>query len=145
MSAPHAHVKANDGKCSSKTPGQIADQLQSKLSAVEKLQYQLTSHELQFAQRMAEQELDAAEKAHITVGSSSSEASPSDVNDGEHRNGEKPGWWRVSVVFRKTSVTTNSLSKDYPYLDDHAKQTTNSTIDLCHGAAALLKFDQTHK
>ena len=57
-----------------KTPGEMKDDLHSQLSAVEKLQYQLTSHELQFAQRMAQKEQHAAEKAEVTVGSSSSDS-----------------------------------------------------------------------
>ena len=28
----------------------------------------------------------------------------------------------------ETSVTNNSLSKDYPHLDDHVKQITHETI-----------------
>lgn len=60
-----------------KTPEEIKDHLQSQLSAVEKLQYQLTAHELQFAQRMAQKEQQAAE-IKVTVVSSSS-----DSNEGE--------------------------------------------------------------
>lgn len=56
----------------------MKDHLQSQLSAVEKLQYQLTSHELQFAQRMAQKEQQAAEQIKVTVVSSSS-----DSNEGE--------------------------------------------------------------
>ena len=61
-----------------KTPGEIKDDLRTQLNAVEKLQYQLTSQELQFAQRMAQSEQDAAEKVKVTVVSSSSES-----NEGE--------------------------------------------------------------
>ena len=50
-----------------KTPGEMTDDLRSQLNAVEKLQYQLTSQELQFAQRMAQSEQDAAEKVKVTV------------------------------------------------------------------------------
>ena len=63
-----------------RTPGEMKDHLQNQLSAVEKLQYQLTSHELQFAQRMAQKEQQAAEQVQVTVASSSS-----DSNDGECR------------------------------------------------------------
>ena len=56
----------------------MKDHLQSQLGAVENLQYQLTSQELQFAQRMALKEQQAAEHVKITVASSSS-----DSNDGE--------------------------------------------------------------
>ena len=61
-----------------KTPGEMTDDLRSQLNAVEKLQYQLTSQELQFAQRMAQSEQHAAEKVKVTVVSSSSE-----TNEGE--------------------------------------------------------------
>lgn len=61
-----------------KTPEEIKDHLQSQLSAVKKLQYQLTAHELQFAQRMAQKEQQAAEQIKVTVVSSSS-----DSNEGE--------------------------------------------------------------
>lgn len=61
-----------------KTPEEMKDHLQSQLSAVEKLQYQLTAHELQFAQRMAQKEQQAAEQIKVTVVSSSS-----DSNEGE--------------------------------------------------------------
>ena len=61
-----------------KTPEEIKDHLQSQLNAVEKLQYQLTAHELQFAQRMAQKEQQAAEQIKVTVVSSSS-----DSNEGE--------------------------------------------------------------
>ncbi|KAL9957035.1 hypothetical protein ACROYT_G038619 [Oculina patagonica] len=62
--------KATGGK----TPGEMKDHLQSQLNAVEKLQYQLTSHELQFAQRMAQKEQEAAEQIKVTVVSSSSDS-----------------------------------------------------------------------
>ena len=61
-----------------KTPDEMKDHLQSQLSAVEKLQYQLTAHELQFAQRMAQKEQQAVEQIKVTVVSSSS-----DSNEGE--------------------------------------------------------------
>ena len=61
-----------------KTPGEMKDDIHSQLSAVEKLQYQLTSHELQFAQRMAQKEQHAVDKVQVTVVSSSS-----DSNEGE--------------------------------------------------------------
>ena len=57
-----------------RTPGEMREDLHGQLSAVEKLQYQLTSHELQFAQRMAQKEQYAAEKVQITVVSSSSDS-----------------------------------------------------------------------
>lgn len=57
-----------------KTPEEMKDHLQSQLSAVEKLQYQLTAHELQFAQRMAQKEQQAAEQIKVTVVSSSSDS-----------------------------------------------------------------------
>lgn len=63
-----------------RTPGETKDHLQSQLGAVENLQYQLTSQELQFAQRMALKEQQAAEHVKITVASTSS-----DSNDGESR------------------------------------------------------------
>ncbi|XP_015762342.1 PREDICTED: coiled-coil domain-containing protein 57-like [Acropora digitifera] len=44
-----------------RTPGELRQDLHGQLSAVEKLQYQLTSHELQFAQRMAQNAPCAAE------------------------------------------------------------------------------------
>ncbi len=56
----------------------MKDHLQSQLNAVERLQYQLTCHELQFAQRMAQKEQEAAEQIKVTVVSSSS-----DSNEGE--------------------------------------------------------------
>lgn len=59
----------------------MADQLQTKLSAMEKLQYALTSHELQVAQRMTEQQRAAAEHVHVNIRSSSSESSPRETND----------------------------------------------------------------
>ena len=52
----------------------MTDDLRSQLNAIEKLQYQLTSQELQFAQRMAQSEQHAAEKVKVTVVSSSSES-----------------------------------------------------------------------
>ena len=58
-----------------KTPGEMKDDLRSQLNAVEKLQYKLTSQELLFAQRMAQNEQHAAEKVKVTVVSSSSESS----------------------------------------------------------------------
>ena len=61
-----------------KTPSEMKNDLHSQLSAVEKLQYQLTSHELEFAQRMAQQEQLAAEKVKVTVVSSSSDSSESE-------------------------------------------------------------------
>ena len=61
-----------------KTPGEMTDDLRSQLNAIEKLQYQLTSQELQFAQRMAQSEQHAAEKVKVTVVSSSNES-----NEGE--------------------------------------------------------------
>ena len=39
----------------------------------------------------------------------------------------------VQVV--EMSVTNNSLSKDHPYLDDHAKQIRNNVIDQIHGSS----------
>ena len=57
-----------------RTPGEMREDLHGQLSAVEKLQYQLTSHELQFAQRMAQKEQYAAEKVQITAVSSSSDS-----------------------------------------------------------------------
>ena len=36
-------------------------------------------------------------------------------------------------------VTNNSLSKDYPHLDDHDKQITNSIVLFCMNI--LLGFD----
>ena len=64
-----------------KTPEEMKDHLQSQLSAVEKLQYQLTAHELQFAQRMVQKEQQAAEQIKVTVVSSSS-----DSNEGERNH-----------------------------------------------------------
>lgn len=58
------------------TPDEMTDQLQTKLSAMEKLQYALTTHELQVAQRMTEQEKIAAGQVRVTVRSSSSDTSP---------------------------------------------------------------------
>ena len=57
-----------------RTPGELRQDLHGQLSAVEKLQYQLTSHELQFAQRMAQKEQYAAEKVQISAVSSSSDS-----------------------------------------------------------------------
>ncbi|KAK2571834.1 Coiled-coil domain-containing protein 57 [Acropora cervicornis] len=57
-----------------RTPGELREDLHGQLSAVEKLQYQLTSHELQFAQRMAQKEQYAAEKVQISAVSSSSDS-----------------------------------------------------------------------
>ena len=61
------------------TPAEIADQVQGQLSAVEKLQYQLTTHELKYAKQKVQHEQNAADKARVTVvaSSSSSEASAS--------------------------------------------------------------------
>ena len=74
-------TEASSGKTPiGRTPGEMKDHLQSQLGAVENLQYQLTSQELQFAQRMALKEQQAAEHVKITVASSSS-----DSNDGECR------------------------------------------------------------
>jgi len=56
----------------------MTDDLRSRLNAVEKLQYRLTSQELQFAQRMAQSEQHAADKVKVSVVSSSSES-----NEGE--------------------------------------------------------------
>lgn len=62
-----------------KTPlSEMQNDLRSQLSAVEKLQYQLTSHELEFAQHMAKKEQLAAEKVKVTVVSSSSDSSESE-------------------------------------------------------------------
>ena len=63
-----------------KTPGEMKDHLKSQLSAVEKLQYQLTSHELQFAQRMAQKEQQAAEHIKVIVVSSSSDSNEAEGN-----------------------------------------------------------------
>lgn len=63
------------------TPDEITDELQTKLSAMEKLQYALTSHELQVAQRMAEQQRAAAGQIQVNVRSSSSDSSPTEAND----------------------------------------------------------------
>ena len=57
-----------------KTPRELNDDIHSQLNAVEKLQYQLTSHELQYAQRMAQSEQQAVDKAKVTVVSSSSDS-----------------------------------------------------------------------
>ena len=77
LPAQPSHPLANQVRMG-KTPGEIKDDIHSQLSAVEKLQYQLTSHELQFAQRMAQKEQHAADKVQVTVLSSSS-----DSNEGE--------------------------------------------------------------
>lgn len=66
-----------------RTPGELRQVLHGQLSAVEKLQYQLTSHELQFAQRMAQKEQYAAEKVQISAVSSSSDS-------GDGRNVQEP-------------------------------------------------------
>ncbi|XP_073246831.1 coiled-coil domain-containing protein 57-like [Porites lutea] len=57
-----------------KTPKELKDDIHSQLNAVEKLQYQLTSHELQYAQRMAQSEQQAVDKVKVTVVSSSSDS-----------------------------------------------------------------------
>ena len=57
-----------------KTPRELNDDIHSQLNAVEKLQYQLTSHELQYAQRMAQSEQQAVDKVKVTVVSSSSDS-----------------------------------------------------------------------
>ena len=57
-----------------KTPRELNDEIHSQLNAVEKLQYQLTSHELQYAQRMAQSEQQAVDKVKVTVVSSSSDS-----------------------------------------------------------------------
>ena len=57
-----------------KTPRKLKDDIHSQLNAVEKLQYQLTSHELQYAQRMAQSEQQAVGKVKVTVVSSSSDS-----------------------------------------------------------------------
>ncbi|XP_048584581.1 coiled-coil domain-containing protein 57 isoform X2 [Nematostella vectensis] len=57
------------------TAHQMADNIQTQLGAMEKLQYALTSHELQVAQRMREQQTAAAGHARVTMGSSSSDSS----------------------------------------------------------------------
>ena len=73
----------------------MKDHLQSQLGAVENLQYQLTSQELQFAQRMALKEQQAAEHVKITVASSSS-----DSNDGECSF-----FYRCCVILRVYSLS----------------------------------------
>ena len=73
----------------------MKDHLQSQLGAVENLQYQLTSQELQFAQRMALKEQQAAEHVKITVASSSS-----DSNDDECRF-----FYRCCVILRGYSLS----------------------------------------
>ena len=57
-----------------KTPRELKDDIYSQLNAVEKLQYQLTSHELQYAQRIAQSEQQAVDKVKVTVVSSSSDS-----------------------------------------------------------------------
>ena len=57
-----------------KTPRELKDDIYSQLNTVEKLQYQLTSHELQYAQRMAQSEQQAVDKVKVTVVSSSSDS-----------------------------------------------------------------------
>lgn len=57
-----------------KTPRELKDDIHCQLNAVEKLQYQLTSHELQYAQRMAHSEQQAVDKVKVTVVSSSSDS-----------------------------------------------------------------------
>lgn len=104
---------STDGGIVGKTPGEMKDDLQSQLSAVEKLQYQLTSHELQFAQRMAQKEQHAAEKAEVTVGSSSSDS-------GEGGKVPEPMLKSREVVSRDTndnsraSHMANTLSTQLP-------------------------------
>ena len=82
-----------------KTPGEIREDLHGQLSAVEKLQYQLTSHELQFAQRMAQSEQQAAEKVEVTVVSSSS-----DSNEG------KCSWSAVKRFFDENQKSCTKIN-----------------------------------
>lgn len=91
-----------------KTPEEMKDHLQSQLSAVEKLQYQLTAHELQFAQRMAQKEQQAAEQIKVTVVSSSS-----DSYEDEDAKDPEPLLQSHNAV----SLDTNTKGKEP--VDDH--------------------------
>ncbi|KAK3728545.1 hypothetical protein QZH41_011624 [Actinostola sp. cb2023] len=78
---PPSHLERTTPSLVKVTPNEMTNQLQTKLSAMEKLQYALTTHELQVAQRMTEQQKIAAGQVRVNVQSSSSESSPSDFND----------------------------------------------------------------
>lgn len=103
-----------------RTPGETKDHLQSQLGAVENLQYQVTSQELQFAQRMALKEQQAAEHVKITVASTSS-----DSND----DGKVPD----SLLESQGVVSRDTNTKDSAPVDNHvtgpsANQWTSSPV-----------------
>lgn len=96
LSHPQCGVPTSSNpKIGSVTPSEITDQLQGQLNAVERLQYQLTTHELQYAKQQAQHEQIAADQARVTVvsSSSSSETPPpssrKEINEG--RLSPKPG------------------------------------------------------
>ena len=77
------------------TPGEIADQLHGQLNAVERLQYQLTTHELQYAKQQARHQQIAADQAKVTVVSSSSSSETSPPSDRRETKGK---WYHSTLT-----------------------------------------------
>lgn len=113
-------TEASSGKTPiGRTPGEMKDHLQSQLGAVENLQYQLTSQELQFAQRMALKEQQAAEHVKITVASSSS-----DSND----DGKVPVLLESQHVVSRDTNKKDSAPVDSNVTHPPANQWTSSPV-----------------